>query len=75
MNFTDAQLAYLRSQRLCRLATVGANGRPDVVPTSFRVNDVGTLDIGGHGFAERKKWHDVGHHEWVSLVVDDVVPP
>lgn len=75
MNFTDAQLAYLRSQRLCLLATVGADGRPHVVPTSFRVNDDGTGDIGGHGFAGIKKWRDVGHNEWVSLVVDDVVPP
>ena len=75
MTFNQAQLAYLRSQRLCRLATVGADGRPHVVPTSFRVNDDGTVDIGGHDFAGRKKWRDVGDNPWVSLVVDDVLPP
>jgi pyridoxamine 5'-phosphate oxidase family protein len=48
--FTQAQLDYLRSQRLCRLATVGADEHPHVVPTSFRVNDDGTVDIGGHDF-------------------------
>jgi pyridoxamine 5'-phosphate oxidase family protein len=75
MTFTEAQLAYLRSQRLCRLATVDGHGRPHVVPTSFRVNDDGTVDIGGHDFASRKKWRDVGTNPWVSLVVDDVLPP
>lgn len=75
MTFTDAETHYLRGQRLCRLATVGANGRPHVVPTTFRLNDDGTLDIGGHGFAGRKKWRDVSVNPWVSLVVDDVLPP
>jgi pyridoxamine 5'-phosphate oxidase family protein len=75
VTFTKAQLDYLRSQRLCRLATVGADGRPHVVPTLFRVNDEGTVDIGGHDFAKRKKWRDVAHNPWVSLVVDDVLPP
>jgi pyridoxamine 5'-phosphate oxidase family protein len=75
MTFTDAQLAYLRSQKLCRLATVGPDGRPHVVPTSFRINDDGTVDIGGHDFAARKKWRDVANNPWVSLVIDDVLPP
>jgi len=73
--FTQAQLDYLRSQRLCRLATVGADEHPHVVPTSFRVNDDGTVDIGGHDFGKRKKWRDVAHNPWVSLVVDDLLPP
>ncbi len=73
--FSNAELAYLRGQRLCRLATVGADGRPHVVPTSFRVNDDGTVDIGGHAFVARKKWRDVAANDWASLVVDDVLPP
>jgi pyridoxamine 5'-phosphate oxidase family protein len=70
--FTNAEFAYVRTQRLCRLATVGADGRPHVVPTSFRVNDDGTVDIGGHGFAERKKWRDVAANPWVAVVIDDL---
>ena len=46
-----------------------------VVPTTFRVNDDGTVDIGGHHFADRKKWRDVGANPDVALVVDDVRPP
>jgi hypothetical protein len=48
---------------------------PHVVPTSFRVNDDGTVDIGGHDFTGGKKWRDVAHNPWVGLVVDDVHPP
>lgn len=36
--FTDKELQYLQSARLGRLATVGADGMPHVVPTSFRYN-------------------------------------
>lgn len=71
--FTESEIAYLRSQRLCRLATAGRDGHPHVVPTSFAYNaQEDTIDIGGHGFATRKKWRDVGVNPWVSLVVDDL---
>ena len=36
--FTPAQLDYLGEQRLGRLATAGANGRPHVVPVAFTYN-------------------------------------
>jgi pyridoxamine 5'-phosphate oxidase family protein len=36
--FTEAETAYLDSQMLCRLATVGADGRPHVVPVGYRYN-------------------------------------
>jgi pyridoxamine 5'-phosphate oxidase family protein len=32
--FTDSELEYLAGQRLGRIATVGADGQPHVVPTS-----------------------------------------
>lgn len=35
MSFTAEELAYLRSQPLGRIATVGADGQPDVVPVGF----------------------------------------
>ena len=31
--FTPAEIAYLRGQLLARLATVGSNGQPHVVPS------------------------------------------
>ena len=35
---TDAEIEYLESQRLGRLATVGHDGMPHVVPVAFRYN-------------------------------------
>ena len=37
--FTDAEIEYLSSQRLGRLATVTAKNQAHVVPTGFRVSD------------------------------------
>ena len=72
-HFSAAEIAYLQSQRLCRIATVGPDGHPHVVPVAFRYNpDTDTIDIGGHGFATRKKYRDVQANPWVAVVVDDV---
>jgi pyridoxamine 5'-phosphate oxidase family protein len=71
--FTPAEIAYLQSQRLARIATVGADGQPHVVPVAFRYNAVlDTIDVGGHDFAKRKKYRDVLHNPRVALVVDDM---
>jgi pyridoxamine 5'-phosphate oxidase family protein len=74
--FSDAELDYLDSQRLGRLATVGTDGMPHVVPVAFRYNpETDSIDIGGHDFAKRKKFRDVERTGVAALVVDDVVPP
>jgi pyridoxamine 5'-phosphate oxidase family protein len=71
--FTPAEIAYLQTQRLGRLATVGPDGQPHVVPVAYRYNpDQDTIDIGGHGFAQRKKFRDVRRNGRVAFVVDDV---
>jgi pyridoxamine 5'-phosphate oxidase family protein len=71
---TAAQIDYLAHQRLGRLATAGADGKPHVVPTSFRYNaSLGTIDIGGHHVATTKKFRDVQANPWAALVVDDLV--
>ena len=71
---TTAQIDYLASQRLGRLATAGADHKPHVVPTSFRYNaELATLDIGGHHVATTKKYRDVQANGWAALVVDDLV--
>lgn len=72
-SFTPAEIAYLQSQRLGRLATVGPDGQPHVVPVGFRYNpDLDTIDIGGHDFAKRKKYRDVQRNPRVAVVVDDL---
>lgn len=74
--FTPAEIEYLNSQRLGRLATVNAKGDPHVVPVGFRYNpETDTIDIGGHNFAKSKKYREAINHGRVAFVVDDVLPP
>ena len=74
--FTADELAYLASQRLGRLATVGTDGAPHVMPVSFRYNpETDTIDIGGRNLGGTKKWRDIGRDARVAFVVDDVLPP
>src|SRR5437016_3896386 len=71
--FSPAELAYLNSQRLGRIATAGSDGQPHVVPVSFRHNpDEDTIDVGGHGFVHRKKYRDVQANPRVAIVIDDL---
>src|SRR5438552_1225840 len=74
--FTEKELAYLAEQRLGRLATVGADGHPHVVPVVFRYDpETDTIDIGGSNIAATRKWRDARRHPRVAFVVDDVLPP
>ncbi len=71
--FTPAEVAYLQSQRLGRIATVGSKGQPHVVPVGFRYNpETKTIDVGGHGFARSKKWRDAQNDPRVAIVIDDI---
>jgi pyridoxamine 5'-phosphate oxidase family protein len=74
--FTEAEIEYLRSQRLARLATLGEGGEPHVVPVGFTYNAaLDTIDVGGHNIGRSKKFHDAMRDGRVALVVDDVLPP
>src|ERR1041385_9257117 len=74
--FTEAELEYLAGQRLGRIATVGADGQPHVVPTSFRYDpDHDAIDVGGMRMSQTKKLRDVQRTGRASIVVDDVLPP
>jgi pyridoxamine 5'-phosphate oxidase family protein len=74
IELTATQIDYLATQRLGRVATTGADGKPHVVPTSFRYNpELGTIDIGGHHVATTKKYRDVQANPWAAIVVDDLV--
>ena len=74
--FTPAEIEYLQSQRLGRLATISERGDLHVVPVGFRYNpDQDTIDIGGHNIAPTKKYRDALKHGRVAFVVDDVLPP
>jgi pyridoxamine 5'-phosphate oxidase family protein len=74
--FTPAEIAYLQSQRLGRLATVNEKGDLHVVPVGFRYNaEQDTIDIGGHNIVPTKKYREALRHGRVAFVVDDVLPP
>jgi pyridoxamine 5'-phosphate oxidase family protein len=71
--FTQAELDYLNSQRLGRLATVNASGEPHVVPVAFRYNpELDAIDIGGLDMAPTRKYRDVERTGRAAFVVDDV---
>lgn len=74
--FTEAELQYLQSQRIGRLATVNQRGAPQVTAVGFRYNpELDTIDIGGYDMAKTQKFRNVTRNELVSLLVDDVLPP
>jgi len=72
--FTDAELRYLTGGRqLGRLATVGADGTPHVVPVAWIYNAArDTIDIGGSELERTKKFRDVARGGRAAIVVDDL---
>lgn len=74
--FTSAEVAYLQSQRLGRLATVNEKGDLHVVPVGFRYNpEQETIDIGGLNIVSSKKYREALRHGRVAFVVDDFLAP
>ncbi|MFD9563925.1 PPOX class F420-dependent oxidoreductase [Streptomyces sp. NPDC059994] len=71
--FSAAERAYLRSQRLGRLATVDPKGQPQANPVGFFPQDDGTILIGGYALGTTKKWRNLLANPRLALVVDDVV--
>jgi pyridoxamine 5'-phosphate oxidase family protein len=72
--FTPTEIDYLNSQRLARLATVGPDGQPHVVPLTFVFNaEEDAIDVGGVGFGASKKWRDARRNPKVTFLLDDVL--
>ena len=71
--FTPAELDYLASQRLGRLATVAADGSLYNNPVTFFVDpDHGWVDIGGIMMDRTQKYRNIQTNSTVSLVIDDL---
>jgi len=73
--FSDTELSYLRGERrLGRIATIGRDGTPHVVPIGmWRYNaDLDTIDVGGRDPARRKWFRDVARSGRAAFVVDDL---
>jgi pyridoxamine 5'-phosphate oxidase family protein len=75
MSFTDEEIAYMRSQPIARVATVGASEQPDVVPLAFEFD--GTYFwVGGVGpsIAGTRKFRNINAgNTLVALVIDDLI--
>ena len=72
--FTPPEIDYLTSGGLARLATVGPDGQPHVVPVTFFFNaEQDTIDIGGVDFGNTKKWRDAQGNPKVTFLLDDVL--
>lgn len=72
--FTPAEIKYLRSQTLGRIATVGKDDQPHVTPVTFHFNDEeDAIDVGGITFGDTKKWRDAIGNRRVTLLIDDVL--
>lgn len=72
--FREAELDYLRGGRqLGRLATVGRDGTPHVVPVAYIYNAArDTIDIGGRDLTRTKKFRDVQRTGRAAIVIDDI---
>ena len=72
--FTKAERDYLVGGRqLGRIATVGPDGTPHVVPVGWIYNAArDTIDVGGRELQRSKKFRDVERTGRVAIVIDDV---
>jgi len=70
--FSEKEIEYLRGRRLGRLATLGTDGAPHVVPVGYRLSDDNVIELGGRGFATSKKWRDMQADQRIAFVVDDL---
>jgi len=75
--FRADELAFLTGERhLGRMATVGRDGTPHVVPVGWQYNpDADTIDVGGRDLAHTKKYRDVARQGRAAIVIDEVLPP
>jgi pyridoxamine 5'-phosphate oxidase family protein len=72
--FTDREREYLGERRLGRIATVGKDGTPHVVPVGWSYNpDLESIDVGGMQFDRTKKFRDVRRNGRAAIVIDDLV--
>jgi pyridoxamine 5'-phosphate oxidase family protein len=69
--FTEAERAFLRGQRLARLATASASGQPDVSAVGFEV-DADTITSGGLDLTMTVRYHHLQDNPRATIVVDEL---
>ncbi len=72
---SEAEVKYLQSQRLARIASVSPKGAPEVSPVGFEY-DGRHFWVGSHGqsifFRTRRYKNITGGNNRVSMVIDDL---
>jgi pyridoxamine 5'-phosphate oxidase family protein len=75
--FSERELEYLgerRPERLARIATIGRDGLPHVVPVGWRFNrELDSIDVGGMDLTRTKKFRDVHGNGRAAIVIDDLL--
>jgi pyridoxamine 5'-phosphate oxidase family protein len=75
--FTQSELEYLgerQPERLGRIATVGKDGTPHVVPVGWRLDpELEAIEVRGINLARTKKFRDVRRSGRASIVIDDLL--
>jgi pyridoxamine 5'-phosphate oxidase family protein len=75
--FTEIEARFLTTAgpTLGRVATVGRDGTPHVVPTGWSYNEgLGTVDVTGRDVETTKKFRDVTHSGRAAIVIDGIAP-
>src|SRR5258708_33228968 len=69
--FTEGEVAYLRSQRLSRLATASASGQPDVSAVGFGL-DGDAIVSGGIDLTKTVRFRHPQESPRATIVIDDL---
>jgi PPOX class probable F420-dependent enzyme len=71
VKFTPKEVAFLKSNEICRLATASKDAKPQVTPVMYAMDDVAFVIAVDYG---TKKLKNVKENPSVALVVDRVRP-
>ena len=69
--FTEHEDAYLRSQRMARIATASTAGAPDVAAVTFGV-DGDTIVSGGYDITKTVRYGNLTTNPRAVIVIDDL---
>lgn len=70
--FTQPEIRLPAEPGAARIATVGPDDQPHVIPVTFWFNaDEDAIDVGGVNFGAGKKWRDARCNPRVTFLLDD----
>ena len=70
---TDLELAFIKEQRIGRLATASPSGAPDVAPAlAIYRRSLGVFLLGGQGIERTRRYNNARRNPQASLVFDAI---